>query len=108
MPPDPGVTRWSYECATDDRTEAFESVVVGTETLTVAGSAVETLHVRTVSALTGATAGESRVDTWWLTTPAVPVRVTAERSNTTGSLIGDVTYTESYRLDLASPDPVDG
>ncbi len=108
VPPDPGITRWSYECATDDRTEAFESEVVGSETLTVAGTALETLHVRTVSTLTGATEGESLVETWWSTEGAIPVRVVAERSSRTGSLIGDVSYTESYELDLTSVDPVDG
>lgn len=107
VPPDPNVTQWSYECSTEERTEAFEAEVVATEELSIGGSAVTTVRVRTISTLTGATEGESRVDAWWLAGGTVPVRVVAERTSTTGSLIGDVSYAETYELNLTSLDPAD-
>ncbi|MFQ5553785.1 MAG: hypothetical protein ACE5GC_00270 [Acidimicrobiia bacterium] len=96
-------------CSTEDRTEVYRSQLVGRELATIAARTVDTVHVRTTSTLTGATAGESRIDIWWISGTALPARIVVERESVTDSIIGEVTYRESYDAALLStvprPDP---
>lgn len=93
---------WSYQCSTDERTETWSVEVIGLEMVDVGGEAVETLHVRVLSVLEGASEGTSTTDTWYWPGSSLIVREKVDRSNTSDSLIGAVAYVEQYEIVLES------
>jgi hypothetical protein len=92
-------------CRTDDTTSTSRGLVVGIETLTVAGRPVETIHLRLASTLVGAARGTRTADAWLLRSNGLLVRTVSEARMRARSIIGVVAYHERYRLALHSLDP---
>jgi hypothetical protein len=84
-------------------TLAYE--VVGFETVTVGGEAVETLHVRVRGLERGATRGSSLSDMWLLPGTNLPVRWVEQRDSVSDSRIGEVGYSEQFEATLVSLRP---
>jgi hypothetical protein len=107
---EPG-TSWEIECisSSTDTTEVFRYLVEGTETLTVDGEDVETVHLRMMSDTTGRTTGGMTVDEWRLADGGWPiVKRIAIDDSVTSSPIGPVTYHEEYTIVLRSLEPTGG
>ena len=98
-------TSFGWNCSTGTKTEVAEGEVVGVETLTVAGVAVETIHLRVETRLTGATRGTGGVEVWLEHATGLPVRELTWNDNVTDAAIGDVRYQERYELELTSLEP---
>jgi hypothetical protein len=100
----PGTT-FSVACTTGEATERGRGRVVGRESCSVGGSAVECVHVRTRTAFGGETSGTSTFDVWLARTTGLPVAMKMVSRTTSGSLIGDVHYEEEVSLRLTSLTP---
>jgi hypothetical protein len=75
--------------------------VIGRETRTVAGTAVDTVHVR--QSVNDATdIGEQSTVDWYLDDHGLPIAVTATKRSKSTSPIGAVLYREDYSLSLES------
>ena len=98
-------TSFGWSCSTGTTTEVAEGKVVGAETLTVAGVAVETVRLRAETRLTGVTRGTGGVEVWLENATGLPVRQITWNDNVTKSAIGDVRYQERYELELTSLEP---
>ena len=95
----------TVSCAAGDTIETYRIEPRGAESLTVGGVAVTVDRFEVTSELTGGTTGWSRVELWVLPGTVLVVRAEAERQTVSASPIGDVAYTEVYRLELASLQP---
>jgi hypothetical protein len=103
---------WSVDCLRVSSQEAGEGAktlsyeVVGLETITVGGEAVETLHVRVASLETGGTEGSRLSEIWYLPGTNLPVRWVEQASVVTlGTRIGAVAYAEEFEATLISLHP---
>ena len=93
-------------CTIDQQLWLPEWEVVGSELLTVAGSPVDTTHVR-MHIADEDQYWERTVVEWWLDEHGLPVRMTTTKeSKSPSDLVGDVIYTEQYTADLVSLDPL--
>ncbi len=93
----------SEEAGAARETNSYE--VVGYEPLVVDGEEVQTLHVRTAVAGSGATTSSGQVDTWYLVGTPLPVRRVVVHDSTTDSRIGAVQYHEQAEIQLTSLRP---
>jgi hypothetical protein len=100
-------TEWSFTCEKeDDSVQTWEYRLVGTETVTVGGEDVETLHLHVVETISGRTNGGSDSHNWVLPgTPLIVKRIN-DGTNVSGSRVGDVTYHEEVELLLTSVVPL--
>lgn len=89
--------------AAADESTTYE--VIGYETLTVGGEAVETLHIRTTSSGSGGSDSSDTADTWILPGTRLVVRQIAVGDSLNQSRIGPVSYHEEYELNLVSLRP---
>ncbi|MBK9178390.1 MAG: hypothetical protein IPM45_02250 [Acidimicrobiales bacterium] len=103
-------TTWDDTCTvvTDGRgrSELIGTVTfLGDEAVTVAGEEVSAGHNRYERRYSGAQRGHGVLDTWFATDTGLPLRSRWELQITSGSPIGDVTYTESgeWTLDSLTP-----
>ena len=97
-----GSGSWTYRCANDARTEIWTVEVTGTESLPVAGTDAPAVRVRVVSSLTGDSIGTSETETWYLEGTSLVLKRVVSRTSINESLVGDVTYTEQYEIELVS------
>lgn len=80
--------------------------VLGTEAVQVAGTTVDTTHVRLTVADDDEYWEHITAD-YWFDQQGLPVRMTATKENRTSSgLVGDVVYRESFTAELASLTPL--
>jgi len=98
-------TPFTVECSTGKAQEHGPGSVVGRPELTVAGTRVPTVHIRTTTSFTGDTTGRATYDFWLARGSGLPVRITMVSATTSGSLIGDVHYRELVRLRLTTLTP---
>ena len=107
---EPGAA-WTVECTraggeeTGVAADTLAYEVVGFETVTVGGEAVETLHVRVRGLERGATRGSSLSDMWLLPGTNLPVRWVEQRDSVSDSRIGEVGYSEQFEATLVSLRP---
>lgn len=99
--PDPGA-RWSLRCRTDDTTLVSRGTVVAGETLSIEGRPVETVHLRLVTDLRGATSGTRTADVWLARANGLMIRTVARAEGSARSVVGTVRYRERYELNLLS------
>jgi hypothetical protein len=79
--------------------------VVGIERVDVAGTEIETVHIRIATTLSGESRGGGSRDYWLARATGLPVRQLVTNRNVTPSALGEVTYRERYELSLVSVDP---
>jgi hypothetical protein len=91
-------------CSAGDTTETAEGTTVGTETLTIGGRQVETLHLSVRTRLDGKTRGTGTRELW-LRSDGLPVRWILTNVSATPSFVGDVHYRERFELTLVSLEP---
>lgn len=108
LPPGPDVTTWTFVCSTGERSEETTVEVVETEQVDVGGEAVETIHLRYTSSLSGGSTGGSTTDRWFRAADGLLVQETGTTNSTTSSAIGTVRYTEEYTITLRSLQPSSG
>jgi len=84
-----------------------EGTTVGTETLTIGGRQVETVHLSVRTRLDGKTRGTGRRELW-LRSDGLPVRWILTNESATPSPVGDVNYRERLELTLLSLEPRSG
>ena len=96
---------FGWRCSTGTKTETAEGEVVGVETLTVAGVAVETVYLRAETLLEGVTRGTGGLDLWLERSTGLVVRQVTWNDNVTDAAIGEVRYQERYELELTSLEP---
>jgi hypothetical protein len=101
----PAGTAWTARCVSGDDTSIYHGSVVGTETMTVAGSAVTAEHVA-VTIEDGDSRDTQRTESWYLAGTDLVVRRVSDIATTESSPIGDVHYTEHYEISLASLRPL--
>ena len=101
---------WSWTC-----TEArggrvrFTATVVGTESLEIDGTPVDTTHVRLTARQRDRSVGDERGD-WWYSATGLPVRMQSNRTlTTTAGPLGEMKTTERFDYELTSlePGPID-
>lgn len=102
----PAGTSWVTTCVQGDKDhDVYTGEVVGTETSTVGGVDVQTLHVRVTIA--NGTASDSQViDTWYQVGTDLVIAQTAQAATTNPSPIGSVHYNENYEIRLTSLSPL--
>ena len=94
-----------FTCTAAKAVEAGQAELVGPETIDVGGTAVATLHARTVGTVSGENDGTETVD-WWLdTATALPVRITLRSRTSRKAIVGLVHYNEDADLRLLSMTP---
>jgi hypothetical protein len=99
-------TTWVASCVQGDDVEIRHGEVVGTESLTVGETAVDTLHVKVTITVDDYPDDTRIVETWYRTGTDLVVAQRALASTTNPSPIGDVHYEESYEIHLDSLAPL--
>ncbi len=94
-------------CDADGLLETYEVTIVGSEVRDVAGVPTETIHIRRISSLSGASTGTAEIDVWRASGTVLVVRMQVTRRSVTPSAVGDVTYSEEFVLDLVGLTPED-
>lgn len=79
---------------------------VGTETVEVDRREVLAHHYVRLRTMSGAQRGEERSEVWFAAETGMPLRNERRIEVSTSTVIGDVTYTEEGRFELASLSPV--
>jgi hypothetical protein len=92
-------------CRAGEAIETYRVEVVGTEVLSAGGDAIEVVHVRRTSEVSGRSQGVATVDEWRVPGTALVVRYEAVTENVTASPVGDVTYREEVVLQLRDLEP---
>lgn len=82
----------------------IDGAVVGVERVTTPAGTHDTVHVRLVAHFTGDTNGDQTTDRWLLPGGLLAKEVRDQRT-VSSSIIGPVTYTEHYVLQLVSTEP---
>lgn len=106
LPPAPDVATWTFACATGEITQATTAEVLGTETLDVGGTPVDTIHVHYTDTLSGGSTGGSETDRWFRLEDPLVVKEVGSTASASQSPIGTVNYTEEYEMTLQSLDPL--
>ncbi len=101
----PAGATWTTTCTQGDRSDVYNGMVVGTETLTVGDSSVETMHVR-VTITTDRPTDSQVTDTWYLAGGDLVIAQTAANSTSNDTIVGVVGYTEHYEIHLTSLTPI--
>jgi hypothetical protein len=94
-----------YRCESGGTLQEGATVVVGEETLTVAGADVATVHVRLTADESGDARGKLVEDRWLEAGTGLPVRIGGRVRTSNASPIGEVVFQERYTLDLTSFQP---
>jgi hypothetical protein len=95
-----------FRCRSGSGEGTGETRVVGLETVTVGGSRLKVLRVRTVSHVTGGDGGTETTE-WWLDDRSgLPVRIRLMNRTSRKILIGRVHYSEDADLRLRSTKPL--
>ncbi len=103
-------TSFSATCPTGGTSQSgsttidFEGTVRGIEPVAVGGEEHEAVHVSIVGRFTGATEGE-QVTERWLLPGGLLAREERRQRTTSDSVVGSVTYQETYALELTSTEP---
>jgi hypothetical protein len=101
---------WAQRCTIETEGQGRTSMTgpltfVGTEEVDVGGTAVLASHTVSERNYEGAQRGRGRIENWYEVDTGFPVRSRWTLSITSGSPIGDVTYTESGEWSLSSLTP---
>lgn len=94
--PEPGF------CRSVDLTEEMTVSIVGSESVAIEGEQVAAVHVRIDVELSGSAEGSSVIDLWFDEVDGTLLRWTETGTSTSGSLIGDVHYDETFDIMLTS------
>ena len=98
-------TRTSHICSGGDTTQGGTVDVLGLVPLRVAGTTVETLHVRLRAEENGVARGPLVEERWVERETGLPIRIRYRVRTANKSVIGDVVFTERYELRLTSLEP---
>lgn len=98
-------TTWTTLCAIPGTTNAAGWAVLGPRTLHVGGAPVRTVLLRERARTTGETTGTGLTLQWVLPRTGLLVREVVRNESTTGTVAGEVGYTERYTLALTSLTP---
>lgn len=103
-------TRFSATCPAGGTSQSgattidFEGTVRGVEPVTVGGEEYQAVHVSIVGRFTGATEGEQTTERWLLP-GGLLAREERRQRTASDSVVGSVTYQETYALELTSTEP---
>lgn len=99
--------RWTYVCATPDgrTTLSVAAEIVEFTPVHVAGSPIDTMHVRHTTTLSGAQTGSSKADLWYAIDDARLVKNVAAVAVTAAGPFGPVEYRTNYEVLLVEPGP---
>lgn len=106
----PAGTQWKDRCDSQSQSQNVVAqstgVVVGHETLVVAGKAVDTIHIHVETAVSGDQTGTSQHDGWFIPSTGVSAReVATTDTDSNQPVFGSVHYHEQYEIDLTSLSP---
>jgi hypothetical protein len=102
----PGADPVTITCVKKGTTRVDHVKTIGAESVDVGGTAVDTVHLRTQTRMSGSTVGTATFDDWLDRATGLPVRITADVDNKSDTPIGaKVHYLEQYELKLTSADP---
>lgn len=101
---EPGDT-WPTSCRSADTELDGTATVVGFEERTVAGEAVETIHLRVTEDADSGSDGPSSDDYWWRTSDGLLVERSSTVDTRSDSPVGTATYSERFTLRLVTPTP---
>ena len=94
-----------FTCTAPKARETGRTETVGPETIAVGGTAVATIHARTVGTVSGENQGTETAD-WWLdTATALPVRIVLQSRTSRKTIVGVAHYNEDAELRLLSTTP---
>ncbi len=81
------------------------ATIVGTETLSIGGTDVQTIHQTRAQSMSGTQKGTVEEDWWFTADTGLPVRSERHYQINSGSVIGTITYTEigSWQLESLQP-----
>lgn len=103
----PAGTTWQMMCRMADRTTTtFHGTVMGSTTLTVAGTVIPVLHLRYDVDVVGESTGRQTVEGWYRTTDGLPVREHLTIATKQDTVIGTTNFEEDYTIDLLTPTPL--
>lgn len=106
LPADPAVgDTWTTDCRSDDVHITGTGQVVGFEAREVAGSSVETVHVRIEETATGSSSGPSSDDYWLRASDGLLVERASSVQSRSDSPVGTASYEEQFSLRLTSLTP---
>lgn len=94
-----------YSCDDGSTIQTGRWTLVRREPVDVAGTAVETVHIRIAVDETGGAEGRLVEDRWLEAETGLPVRMSYRVETKNPSIIGDVTFAERYTLRLTSLEP---
>jgi hypothetical protein len=98
-------TTFTVSCATGSSEERGTGRVVAREAVRVGGRAIDAVHVRRRSTLTGGIRGHSSQDVWLARETGLPLRLDLTTDTSNDSAVGDVHYEERVSLRLGSLSP---
>lgn len=102
--------RFSANCSTPGTSQSgattisYEGRVIGTEAVTVGGQEHRAVHVRLQGRFSGSTEGEQTTDRWLLP-GGLLAREERRQRTISDSVVGSVTYQETYTIELLSTEP---
>jgi hypothetical protein len=106
LPSDPAVgDTWTTDCQADSVHITGTGQVVGFEEREVAGTSVETVHVRIEETATGSSSGPSSDDYWLRTSDGLLIERASSVQSRSDSPVGTATYEEHFSLRLTSLTP---
>jgi hypothetical protein len=106
LPADPAVgDTWTTDCQADSVHITGTGRVVGFEEREVAGTPIETVHVRIDETATGSSTGPSSDDYWLRTTDGLLIERATVVQSRSDSPVGKVQYEERFSLRLTSLTP---
>ena len=98
--------RWTNRCKGGTTNLTVRGRVVGRETIDVAGTPTETVHLRISSRSTGKATGDNTNETWLAESNGLLVRRVVDGEARTKTTVGKVGSQERYKLRLESSEPI--
>ncbi len=95
-----------FHCRSSRGREAGTAHVVGFQPVSVKGTALSAVHVRTVAHVTGGDHGTEITDWWFDVRNGLPLRIDLESRTSRGIFVGTVHYREDASLRLLSTKPL--
>ncbi len=105
VPPD-GVSEWSGQCTSSDRTTDRVARVVATDSFVVDGEARDAVHVRYTDTLAGASTGTVTGDLWLDRRTGLILRQRLRVDSRNDTVVGEVVFIEELELSLRSLEPL--
>lgn len=102
IPGAPAGTDFGADCSISGTAEAERGVVVGRESVAVAGRSVAAVHLRVLTTISGDTTGTGTTDLWLRASDGLILRKRERNRSRTPTFAGTVRYTERYDLRLRS------